>query len=460
VERNPASIRAATPALTRALSTGRARKFQIAIETQMLVRCGTLWEVVMRSLASVVFVSALFSPDSVAQTATFEQLRTPFYPFAALTNEARMSGDGRVVTDGMWRWSRNSGYTPAGFIPGEAPGSTLRRRPRGLSDDGVVEFGELRRDELFWPNDPLQGYYWQGGGPFTRLAANFGVVAPWPAMASPMSGDGSWVISVKSATGIAWRRDRSGHELQLGLIGGSWAGPVSRSGQAFVVHGQAAAIPPTGSAGDAQWIDLGPAASVVGVNATGDLFFGHDRFTTGRQAVIWRAGGEVVAKLGPTDGGRTAFMRFLSDDGSAASGISYFPPPPFSSTPEKTTPFVWRSGELPRRLDLVLRRFGAAQAAYFNLTDLLGMSSDGRTILGYATSPWFGSGAFVATIPEWLPCASDFDFDGVVGDEDFVLFAAAYNDLDTTACDLNTDDRTDDLDFVLFAAAYDQLVCP
>lgn len=407
-----------------------------------------------------VALTAGCAAGACGQVATFEQLRTPFHPFAAMTNESRMSGDGRVVTDGTWRWSRASGYAPSGFIPGELPGSTLRRRPLGLSDDGTIEFGELRRDELFWPSDPLQGYYWQGGGPFTRMPHNFGFVVPPNSLTSPMSGDGRWVVSVKPQPGQLWRRDRSGREEPVGLIWGYWSGPLSRDGRMMVVSGKPATIPASGAAADAEWIDLGANASVVGLNATGDHFFGHDTFSTGRQGAIWRSNGDLVARLGPTDGGRNAVIRFLSDDGSVACGVSYFPPPPFSSIPEKTPPFVWRQGELPRRLDLVLRRFGAEQAAYYNLTDVLGMSSDGKTILGYATSPWFGAAAFVATIPEWTACASDFDFDGVVSDEDFVIFAAAYDDLDTTACDLNTDNRTDDLDFVLFAAAYDELVCP
>ena len=155
------------------------------------------------------------------QVATFEQLRTPFYPFAGLTNESRMSGDGRTVTDGAWRWSRDSGYSPSGFIPGELSGSTMRRRPLGLSDDGTVEFGELRRDELFWPSVPLQGYYWQGGGQFTRFNTTFGNIVPWNLYGSPMSGDGRWLFFTRLQSGQAVRRDRNGRAETLGVLSGS-----------------------------------------------------------------------------------------------------------------------------------------------------------------------------------------------------------------------------------------------
>ena len=66
-------------------------------------------------------------------------------------------------------------------------------------------------------------------------------------------------------------------------------------------------------------------------------------------------------------------------------------------------------------------------------------------------------------------CVGDLNGDGFVDDEDFVIFAFAY---DTLLCptfpalysccpaDLNGDGFVDDADFVQFAAAYDALLCP
>lgn len=61
-------------------------------------------------------------------------------------------------------------------------------------------------------------------------------------------------------------------------------------------------------------------------------------------------------------------------------------------------------------------------------------------------------------------CAADLNDDFFVDDQDFVLFAAAY-DLFTVppasaACDLNGDGFVDDSDFVTFAQAYDAFTCP
>ncbi|HEX8877962.1 MAG TPA: hypothetical protein VF777_14535 [Phycisphaerales bacterium] len=65
-------------------------------------------------------------------------------------------------------------------------------------------------------------------------------------------------------------------------------------------------------------------------------------------------------------------------------------------------------------------------------------------------------------------CPADLNNDGVVTDNDFTIFAAAYNILDCAdplmplGCpgDLNFDRVVDDLDFSVFATAYDTLLCP
>ena len=65
-------------------------------------------------------------------------------------------------------------------------------------------------------------------------------------------------------------------------------------------------------------------------------------------------------------------------------------------------------------------------------------------------------------------CTGDLNNDTFVDDNDFIIFAAAYNILDCTdpsmpagcPADLNSDGVVDDADFILFAAAYDALVCP
>ncbi len=74
------------------------------------------------------------------------------------------------------------------------------------------------------------------------------------------------------------------------------------------------------------------------------------------------------------------------------------------------------------------------------------------------------------TIPgkQWVlayeTCPADFNNDTFVDDTDFVLFAAAYNELIAPSRwalgDVNGDGFVDDSDFVIFAGAYNELICP
>lgn len=66
-------------------------------------------------------------------------------------------------------------------------------------------------------------------------------------------------------------------------------------------------------------------------------------------------------------------------------------------------------------------------------------------------------------------CVGDLNGDGLVDDDDFVIFAFAYNELlcptfptlySCCPADFNGDGQVDDADFVQFAAAYDALICP
>ena len=85
---------------------------------------------------------------------------------------------------------------------------------------------------------------------------------------------------------------------------------------------------------------------------------------------------------------------------------------------------------------------------------------------GSLLSPSFRSAAFFDGIdcPDLRAgcsfCAADLSGDRLVDDTDFVLFAAAYENLFDLTGDLNADGVTDDADFVLFAAAYNALLCP
>lgn len=74
------------------------------------------------------------------------------------------------------------------------------------------------------------------------------------------------------------------------------------------------------------------------------------------------------------------------------------------------------------------------------------------------------SGRYEAVYDLHPECPGDFNFDGLVDDADFVIFAANYDLLFTpladSFCDLDFDGLVADHDFVAFVAGYEQLVCP
>ncbi len=77
-----------------------------------------------------------------------------------------------------------------------------------------------------------------------------------------------------------------------------------------------------------------------------------------------------------------------------------------------------------------------------------------------------GSYSLDATFTTLPPCPGDLNYDRLVDDTDFTIFAVAYDALlcpDPPAlceADLNQDTLVDDADFSIFAVAYDALLCP
>lgn len=108
---------------------------------------------------------------------------------------------------------------------------------------------------------------------------------------------------------------------------------------------------------------------------------------------------------------------------------------------------------------------GSAQASQLHIANIeRGSHSSHLSFRGRVTNACGSSESAPAQI---VLCASDFTCDNTVDDEDFVVFAAAYNMLDcadpamAAGCqaDLNGDGLVDDADFVLFVAAYNNLGC-
>lgn len=87
------------------------------------------------------------------------------------------------------------------------------------------------------------------------------------------------------------------------------------------------------------------------------------------------------------------------------------------------------------------------------------------TIEFYSGDPiGFGGPGLDNVVVRPASCVCDLNYDAIVNDADFSMFAAAYDQLIcsglTCSGDLNFDGLVDDADFSIFAVAYDGLLCP
>ena len=130
-------------------------------------------------------------------------------------------------------------------------------------------------------------------------------------------------------------------------------------------------------------------------------------------------------------------------------------------------PALWMQDLPPIDFRAMLRLAGWRSGGV-DLISIDGISDDGRTVMGLCVVDGVQK-AWIAEIPEI--CAGDMNFDGLVDDEDFQLFAARYGawvDFDGSLeeggivadGDFNYDGVVDDADFTLFGASYDRLECP
>ena len=79
-----------------------------------------------------------------------------------------------------------------------------------------------------------------------------------------------------------------------------------------------------------------------------------------------------------------------------------------------------------------------------------------------------GDPTITQEVPAAITCYADLNLDGMVDDQDFVLFVVAYDKLlcsenwppTTCAADFNRDFWVDDSDFVPFVIQYNELLCP
>jgi probable HAF family extracellular repeat protein len=297
-----------------------------------------------------------------------------------------VSGDGSVVVgssysvdgDQAFRWTSEGGMVGLGYPPGEPlvdPYSTAT----GVSGDGSVVVGVGSLD--FRDFVPAVAFRWtsdSGMGGLGNLPPPF-----WGRAASGVSGDGSVVV------GGIW--DDGSEAFRWTSEGGM----VVLDGQPF------------------------DDSSAFGVNADGSVIVGWGTSASGREAFRWTSDGGMVG-LGILPGNVYSIARGVSGDGSVVVG--------YNSSENYGDyhyheAFRWTSGGGMERLWDVLVDQGVDPAAdgWTNLAVALGISADGRTIVGTGVRNG-NAEAFAAVIPIVPDLLGDFNFDGTVNAADYVVW--------------------------------------
>lgn len=148
---------------------------------------------------------------------------------------------------------------------------------------------------------------------------------------------------------------------------------------------------------------------------------------------------------------------------------------PTALTPGQTIPVEWLTDD-DKNIGTIDLHFSANNGASFPLAVAINVADSGSLAWTVPNTPTT-RGRLRITVRDLdgnsgtdindalitiagTPCPTDMNLDGVTDDTDFVLFAAAYEELTSRVGDFNDDGFSDDADFVIFAGGYEALVCP
>ena len=141
------------------------------------------------------------------------------------------------------------------------------------------------------------------------------------------------------------------------------------------------------------------------VSPTGSAVVGY----RSNEAFRWTQATGMVG-LGDLEGGSALSVAYgVSADGSVVVGVG--------SSPAGEEAIIWDETYGMRNLRQVLNAYGV-DLTDWTLSVALGISDDGRTIVGRGINPDGNTEAWIALIPEPAPLLGDLNDDGVVGQTD------------------------------------------
>lgn len=372
---------------------------------------------VLTPAARVSFLFVLASSGTLFAQSTFNDL-------GAAQTASGVSMNGVVVgtnPSGYFRWTAAGGLVNIG---GTAPGGGVGGQAK-ISNDGVYTCGTFL--------NPASGSNemsrWSSASsswlPFGGIGGSSGVETSsgWS-----ISGDGRCTVGlgwVNGGTAHAIRRLDGGATIDLGSTvanRSTRANGVNTSGSVIVGWQDAA----SGFRQGAIWtngvqtlITLAsngqPLGEAQDVSDVGTVVVGTGVSANQNQAWRWTAatGGQSLGALNPT---WIAAATAVSDDGNTIIGYER----PFGSPAVFGTGFIWRQGVGMTDLKTYLVSKGVPVPAAFTLALPLGISADGRTIVGLGRNGGIASG-FVAKIDDCSGKAQAYGA-GLAGTGNYVPF--------------------------------------
>jgi probable HAF family extracellular repeat protein len=315
-------------------------------------------------------------------------LRPLMQPGGSWGTVTSVSADGRWVAggdNGLYRWSRSSGFTPLGTLPTAPPNVSGSAQTTGISDNGIVvgwSTGQYASEPFRWASNKMTSltpgtHYSQ-----VALSTNF---------------NGSVVVGgLGSAAGAEAFRWTSAGIVGLGdLPGGrlnSTAQDISGDGNVIVGTGEATegfrAFRWTSATG---MVALGVApgdkiSTARSVSQNGAVVVGRGD----RQALRWTPETGMVS-LGALQTGGTSFATGVSADGAKVVGAA-------SVAPNEQEAFLWTPEAGMRRLSDVLSERGVDVNGW-QLYFASDISADGKTIVGSAYLSGRGTVGWIVTFP-------------------------------------------------------------
>lgn len=351
-------------------------------------------------------LSCGISVEAFAGAFTFSGIGT--LPGAVGSSSSGISADGKTIVGR----STKAGQSPQGFIwtaeTGMHPAGPSTQRSvaiRGVSGDGSVVVGT---EEISDTN--ALPFYWSNATGVVSFGQNLGASRSNSAWAA--SGDGSVIVGVgvnskamyegyrwTEVGGFQWLGDLPGGRFESDARAVSYDGSVIVGSSSYSTTGWQAYRWTAGSG----MVGLGllPGASnsyAIDVSSDGRIVVGMSGFLS----YIWREETGMVPLdsrlLGSAPGWLGAGS--LSDDGRVVGGASLM------GGGSTMSAVVWVNGDAYFLKDLLTAN-GATGLDNWTLSEVTGVSADGRTLTGVGQNPQGYNEAWVATIaiPEpatWL----------------------------------------------------------